>query len=400
MPMGDHLQGILDRLSRRPLADGSSIHSLLQRVGGSTPSTAEAIQPSPHFLTTLSGCRITRWLLPILGQRPERRDCYNEVVLHPSKVLGYNSSNGKMIQQQLQPMDTIYVTYDQTVDFVQLILPYIRCPVLLISGQRENLPPPPQWAIDLILDHPNIRYWFVQNLPKYGGSSHTESGGWYHPKLASFPYGLKQRVRDHPLQPTNGEAYRVIFSQSLQMDTTTSTTRQPRTTHFYHGYVTVATNVRDRQSSNNNSSSSKFLAPLEYYHQISDSDYIWSPNGDRPECYRHYEALGLGTAPVTQWSRQSHRFVHLEVLTGCVYQGDNEDFDDDGNFVAGDPHQSRPALHSRVNRNVVLEEYWMDYVDVYTDQSWTWWNRYSIGSDDEGPITTGEILGKELMGLS
>ena len=435
--MDDNLRDIYNRLSRRPLASAAAIHALLHRLSTGQCSASTNIntcnqnRSMPHFLTTLSGCRITRWLLPIIGPRPYRRDCYNEMTLHPSKILNIHSDNDThQIHQQLSPMDTIYITYDQVVDFVKMVLPHIRCPILLISGQRENIPPPPSWAIQEIIFHSNIRFWFLQNLPIYAG--HKGGGVQGHSKkLASFPYGLKQRVRDDPLTPTHGEAYQAVFLQSLQDDygmvvghtraTAGSASneaaapyvpplRRTRSTYFYQGYVNVASNVQHRQSNNNNGT---FLAPLEYYRKIADSDYLWSPNGDRPECYRHYEALGLGTAPVTQWSRQSHCYVHLEVTTGCVFQDDD---DDELYHVPVDeppthhyPQQSPrrvgasradPLVEFVVNRNAVLEEFWMDYIDVYTNQSWTWWNRYSFGTNDEGPITTLELLGNQLAGLA
>ncbi|KAL7554215.1 hypothetical protein ACHAWF_017630 [Thalassiosira exigua] len=34
--------------------------------------------------------------------------------------------------------------------------------------------------------------------------------------------------------------------------------------------------------------------------QVAASRYLISPDGDRPECYRHYEAIGLGTVPITE----------------------------------------------------------------------------------------------------
>ena len=37
-----------------------------------------------------------------------------------------------------------------------------------------------------------------------------------------------------------------------------------------------------------------------FHETLREHRYVISPNGDRPECFRHYEALGLGTIPITE----------------------------------------------------------------------------------------------------
>ena len=37
----------------------------------------------------------------------------------------------------------------------------------------------------------------------------------------------------------------------------------------------------------------------EFYKKISDSEFVLSPIGDRDDCYRHYECIGLGTVPIS-----------------------------------------------------------------------------------------------------
>jgi hypothetical protein len=42
------------------------------------------------------------------------------------------------------------------------------------------------------------------------------------------------------------------------------------------------------------------MTPTDYFLEMAKSKYVVSPNGDRPDCYRHYEAIGLGAVPITQ----------------------------------------------------------------------------------------------------
>ena len=56
------------------------------------------------------------------------------------------------------------------------------------------------------------------------------------------------------------------------------------------------------------------LPPAEYYRLMHMARYIPSPDGDRPECYRHYEAIGLGTVPITQLHPHFHRHLAGNVI--------------------------------------------------------------------------------------
>lgn len=47
------------------------------------------------------------------------------------------------------------------------------------------------------------------------------------------------------------------------------------------------------------------LTPQEYYAEMSRTKFILSPPGDRPDCFRHWEALGLGAIPISSIN-QSH----------------------------------------------------------------------------------------------
>ena len=45
--------------------------------------------------------------------------------------------------------------------------------------------------------------------------------------------------------------------------------------------------------------SPKRLGYIQYLKEITRSRYILSPQGDRPDCYRNYEAIGLGCIPIS-----------------------------------------------------------------------------------------------------
>ncbi len=47
----------------------------------------------------------------------------------------------------------------------------------------------------------------------------------------------------------------------------------------------------------------------EYCEEIAQHRFILSPNGDRPECYQMYEAIGMGTVPITEMSSSLYRHL-------------------------------------------------------------------------------------------
>lgn len=45
------------------------------------------------------------------------------------------------------------------------------------------------------------------------------------------------------------------------------------------------------------------LRPQAYYDEIISSQFLLSPRGDRPDTYRHWEAIGLGAIPISNINR-------------------------------------------------------------------------------------------------
>jgi hypothetical protein len=88
---------------------------------------------------------------------------------------------------------------------------------------------------------------------------------------------------------------------------------------------------------------------------------VLSPNGDRPECYRHYEALGVGTVPITELDPLLYR--HLKdgpVIFNNV----------DWNLTRMEESLPRPPLS--VNPRQVYEEFWMEYAEGVVGRPLRW----------------------------
>jgi hypothetical protein len=103
---------------------------------------------------------------------------------------------------------------------------------------------------------------------------------------------------------------------------------------------------------------------------MANSTYIFSPNGDRPECYRHYEAIGIGTVPITELD--PFFFRHLG-------NGPN------GPVIFGNKIWNLTVLANEldpkplVKRGMIREDYWMDWVDGVVGFRLNW-NAYENGN--------------------
>jgi len=84
---------------------------------------------------------------------------------------------------------------------------------------------------------------------------------------------------------------------------------------------------------------------------MAKSKYVLSPNGDRSECFRHYEAIGLGSVPITELDPILYR--HFD--NGSVIFNNKE-----WNLTL-----LEKELHPKpiVKCSMIREDYWMDWVD-------------------------------------
>ena len=53
---------------------------------------------------------------------------------------------------------------------------------------------------------------------------------------------------------------------------------------------------------------------VEYLRALSTSRYIISPQGDRPDCYRNYEAIGFGCIPISNIGEEFKNIFHDNII--------------------------------------------------------------------------------------
>ena len=285
------------------------------------------------LLTTHSGCRIAQWLYTHeAGTRRLFREC-----LGSTRQQLENAT-------QLYLTDTIFLPFTAIQQFTQEILDDISVDIVIISGQTHHVPTLSKDIIYKLINHKHVIHWFCQNLPIYGGSNP------HHIKISPFPYGIKEKERHGQ---DSFDSYKRVFFESISGGTNTTT----KTNFIFAGPLgdTNPSRVNIPQMKNQG-----IVQPEELFRIMAKSRYVLSPDGDRPECYRHYEAIGLGTVPITQLD--SYLFRHLNNAP-VVYNNTNWNLTYLESTLDKDPI---------VNRYLLREDYWMDWVDNVVQRKLNW----------------------------
>ena len=134
---------------------------------------------------------------------------------------------------------------------------------------------------DKILEHPQIVLWVSQN-PIYINN----------PKYMAFPYGIchtSLKEYGHSLLTDTTNKPLEILLAGVNRTTNICRTKLP---------------VRDQ------------LPILEFYEKIAKSKFVISPVGDRDDCYRHYESIGLAAIPISNVSDE-HKAIFGNSMHYC-----------------------------------------------------------------------------------
>lgn len=287
------------------------------------PSNSTTTRRNQQLLTTLSGCHMTRWVYiqPIVGYQravlefpknrdnPRRHDVqgfrFDDCLEEPHvRRLGFGADgDGVGNNKTLSKGDTIYIPIMKLPFFIEQDLDKVEVPVVIISGQWSGTVPLHQDHISTLLNHPMILAWFCQNIGvNVGGDLSLQ----HHPKLHPWPYGFSDAPFRH--EYTKQQTYANVVNKqqaatnhdhsSGNSTSRLSTSANDATagssiarddgkdTHFFFSHFSTNNNPTARADIPNNKHPSRNL--IDYYSDMARARFIFSPDGDRPETYRHY----------------------------------------------------------------------------------------------------------------
>lgn len=186
------------------------------------------------------------------------------------KNKNYNDiKNFEIIQIQVDLLDFFY---DQ-------ILPIIiknNLKVVIITSQWHLPQIQRNNKTDDLLNNSNILLWISQN-PIYTNNE----------KYMAFPYG----IRHHNIN----NYVNFINSNNINIDKNIKILNQYAS--VYHHLPND--HIRKKFDIFGKNSGKRFVNYIEFLTNILNSEFVISTSGDRDDCYRHYECIGLNAIPIS-----------------------------------------------------------------------------------------------------
>ena len=232
------------------------------RISSGAWRKAQALSAARHLVTPFSGYMLSNFYLS------------DEIDGSGLNYLNPQSHNLKSADQPLEDGAVVFIQSDQVEQFVAAVLPRIGPRFFLITGKWHLPSLEITKAVESLSASPKILGWFSQNQVR--------------PDLPirAFPYGLEPTTA--PVVP------RLLAATSPHQDIDVLGPHARIHPHF-------SEEIKEIRSS---------LAPfmddempiVDYLERIRRSKFVVSPPGDRPDTYRHWEALALGAMPVSNLS--------------------------------------------------------------------------------------------------
>jgi hypothetical protein len=176
-----------------------------------------------------------------------------------------NIKNNDIIQVQVDFFDFFY---DKVVPFLNKQ----NINIILITSQWHLPQIHKNHKTDSLVNNKNIRLWISQN-PIYK-----------HEKYMAFPYGISHH---HITQY-------IDFINSYSTTKTIKVLNQYSSAHQHlpPDHIRKVYDIFGKQSG-------KSMNYHEFLTNLSNAEFVISTSGDRDDCYRHYECIGLHAIPIS-----------------------------------------------------------------------------------------------------
>lgn len=223
--------------------------------------------------------------------------------------------------------DIIQVQVDLFHLFVNNILPKISCKIIVITSQWHLPQIHRNETTDNFLDNSKLILWISQN-PIYEN----------HNKYMAFPYGIQHQRVDEYMDFVNKNYHKI-----LNIDTKSNFCYN--SPFGLHSHL-PKNHIRRHPIFNN--VKNKGVSYYEYLNNILKSKFTISTSGDRDDCYRHYECIGLNTTPISN--------INYKEIFGnnMIYSEINEMV----NIINGET----TLIFYPNNKDIILIDYWRDKI--------------------------------------
>jgi hypothetical protein len=235
------------------------------------------------------------------------------------KNKNYNDiKNFEIIQIQVDLFDFFYYK----------ILPIIiknNVKVVIITSQWHLPQIKRNNKTDDLLNNSNILLWISQN-PIYTNNE----------KYMSFPYGICHH---------NINAYvNFINSSNINIDKNIKILNQYASVHYH----LPNNHIRKMFDIFGKNSGERYVNYTEFLTNILNSEFVISTSGDRDDCYRHYECIGLNAIPISNIN-----YGYKDIFGDNMVYSNAEEMKNmiDKNIVNHN--------YKKPNRNILTISYWI-----------------------------------------
>lgn len=231
---------------------------------------------------------------------------------------------------QVKKYDLIQCQVDHLNNFIDNILPKIEQPFILITSQC-HLPQINKThhgkSCDEIFRNKKIILWISQN-PIFRNKE----------KYMAFPYGIK---------PSSVIKYHKFIKNhsNIQKNIEVSNLKQSVFDHLNKNHIRKKYDILGIKSGER-------LKYDDFLKSILASKFLISTVGDRDDCYRHYEAIGLETIPISNITKN-----YYDIFGESMYVTDEENVYKIAKSKKCDKKYWKP------NKNIIYLDYWKKKID-------------------------------------
>jgi len=235
----------------------------------------------------------------------------NNINIPSSKNDILNSNNLSLIKDY----DIIHVQVNFFEKFCDEILNKINKKIILTTGQWHLPQIKKNNFTEYILNHSNVVLWISQN-PIYEKIE----------KYIAFPYGICH---------SNLQSFKdALLNYNINKD--------KNILHLHLGKNHPCRKKLPELS---------ITSSVFFYEQITKAKFLISPIGDRDDCYRHYEAIGLGCIPISNVSNE-----YKQIFENNMYYTDIDNMVDILNKDDSGIQYREP------NKDLICFDYHKDYI--------------------------------------
>jgi hypothetical protein len=240
----------------------------------------------------------------------------------------------------LQNGDSLYVQLSRLHYFVDNVLPNLTASIVLFSTSwKGNI-----WSTPVNSEEIQLRDRLAKALVSSDKVVHMflTNPPYAHSKMSGIPLGLKLKWGTRKITQQFTRYPDEYWQLALNLTEDDIQKRHG----LYLGHLAVSDPSRESLSGG------KRIPFSAYLKEMSQHKYILSPRGVKPDCYRNWEAIGLGVVPVTNINSTLHSFTHGAILDANMTEFNATRYPECG---------LSNCSHTPIVRDQILLPYWLDH---------------------------------------